>query len=347
MTRHGADGLLVFARSNILGFCGVPLEPSDRLVCGLISAEGEVACIVPEFEADLAGTMPAGHQVVTWKEHEDPYRAVQLAAARLGIERGTILLDGKTWSEACERLERAIPSATLKRDPGVIDDVRIVKTVEQVAAIRRACEDTGRIFPLIRQHLKPGISERDLAESALSALVRAGVHPIGDLIQGGPSAAVPHQPTGRRRLQTGDAVIVDFVARRDGFHGDMTRTFAVESAPEPVVAAYQAVREAQAAAIQAIRPGVSCEEVDRVARDVIERSGFGDYFVHRLGHGIGLDIHEPPYLVRGNATPLAAGMCVTVEPGIYVPAQFGIRIEDVVVVTEDGREVLAAPCRRT
>jgi Xaa-Pro aminopeptidase len=137
-------------------------------------------------------------------------------------------------------------------------------------------------------------------------------------------------------------VIVDFVARRFGYHGDMTRTFSVGAVSDEIVSAYSAVREAQAAAIAAIKPGVTCEDVDRIARDVIEGEGLGDYFTHRLGHGIGLDVHEPPYLVQGNKQKLEIGMCVTVEPGVYVPDQFGIRIEDVIAVTENGCEILSA-----
>lgn len=337
---HGADGLLVFRNTNILGFCGVPLAPSDRLVCALINRDGAMAFVVPGFEAAIAEGILASNEIVDWQEHEDPYAAVAKAARALGIEDGTILLDGHTWLGASTQLAARLPGARLLPDPGVIEAVRITKSPEELAVLRQAGRDTGRIFPIIKRLLRAGITELDLRRESYEQLARAGVTPFGDLIQGGESASIPHQPTGSRRFLQGDAVIVDFAAYRGGYLGDMTRTFAIGEIDEEIRSAYSVVRDAQRAAIEAIRPGAACESIDRAARSIIEKAGLGDFFSHRLGHGVGLDIHEPPYLVRGNAKTLAVGMCVTVEPGVYVPGRFGIRIEDVVAVTDDGCEVL-------
>lgn len=342
MPDHGADGLLVFHRSNIIAFCGVPLAPSDRLVCGLINSDGRVAFVVPAFEAELAASLPPGSEVVTWEESDDPYLATAKAARLLGIDGSRILLDGHIWLDAQIRMQAVLPQAELSADPGVIRKVRITKSDEEVSAIRTACEATGRIYALVGQRLRPGITETELARDVLDQLRKAGVSPHGELIQGGESASIPHLPTGKRRFINGDAVIVDFVAVAGSYHGDMTRTFAVGRPSEEVCAAYATVREAQRAAIRAIKPGATCEHIDQTAREIIERSGLGGYFSHRLGHGIGLDVHEPPYLVAGSKTVLEPGMCVTVEPGVYVPGRFGIRIEDVVVVTDSGSEVLSA-----
>jgi Xaa-Pro aminopeptidase len=337
-----ADGLLVFRKTNILAFCGVPLEPTDRLVCGLINRDGQVALVVPAFEAGMAATLPAGSELVTWQEHQDPYQAAAHAARRLGIDSGRIILDNFTWLSAQQRLAAVLPQATLAIDTDLIETIRMVKTPEEVAAVRAACEDTGKIYPLVAKRLRPGISEVDLQVEVVGPLEKAGLTPFGDLIQGGESASVPHQPTGTRRFRNGDVVIVDFVCARDGYLGDMTRTFAVDGVTEEIKRAYRAVRDAQAAAIDAIRPGVTCESVDAAARAVIERAGLGAFFVHRLGHGIGLDVHEPPYFVQGNSQPLRPGMCITVEPGVYLPGRFGIRIEDVIAVTPSGCDVLTA-----
>lgn len=338
---YGADALLVFRASNILGFCGVPLAPSDRLVCGLVNRDRQVAFVVPAFEADIADTLPAGSHLVCWQEHEDPYAATAEAARLLGVDRGLILLDGHVWMEARDRLQQALPKASLAMDTGLIESIRIVKSTAEIDAIRTACSDTGQIYSLIGRLLRPGLSERELARDVLAMLRARGVTPYGELIQGGENAAVPHGQANGRRFQAGDAVVVDFVAARGGYLGDMTRTFAVGRCDDEVRRAYAVVREAQAAAIDYIKPGVSCESVDGVARSVIERAGLGPYFTHRLGHGIGLDVHEPPYLVRGSKRVLEPGMCVTVEPGVYVPGRFGIRIEDTVAVTADGCDVLS------
>ncbi len=337
---HDADGLLIFRNTNLLGFCGVPLAPSDRLVCALINRDGTLAFIVPAFEAAIADGILSSNEIFDWQEHIDPYAIVAKAAKSLGIAGGTILLDGHTWLDTSTRLIAHLPDARLIPDPGVIETVRIRKTTEELAVVREACRDTGRIFPIIKRALRRGITESDLRREAYDQLIRAGIVPYGELIQGGESASIPHQQTGTRRFIEGDAVIVDFAAYRGGYLGDMTRTFAIGEFDEEIRRAYAVVRDAQKAAIASIHAGVTCESIDHIARSIIGQAGLGDYFVHRLGHGVGLDIHEPPYLVRGNRQTLATGMCVTVEPGVYVPGRFGIRIEDVVAVTDDGCELL-------
>ena len=341
LNEHKAGGLVLFRDSNILGFCGVPLAPSDRLACGLVNADGRVAFVVPAFEAEIADGLPAGSELIAWEEHEDPYAAAAEAARRLGLTTANIFLDGYTWVDTQARFRGALPRAQFELDPGIIDSVRIKKSPEEIEAIRAACEDTGRIYPLIARRLQAGMSELDLSREVMARLRKDGVSPCCDLIQGGTSAAIPHQPSGQRIFRDGEAVIVDFVAKRDSYHGDMTRTFAIGRPESEVKRAYTIVRRAQRAAIEAARPGVTCEAVDRAARAVIEEAGFGEYFVHRLGHGIGLDGHEPPYLVKGNKRRLEPGMCATVEPGIYIPGEFGIRIEDVITITQDGCSVLS------
>lgn len=336
-----ADGLLLFRNSNLLAFTGVPLAPSDRLVCAFLSSDGRIAFVVPHFEADIVRSLPAGSPIMTWRESEDSYAAAASAAASIGLSKGRILVDPHTWIEAHSRLVAAMPGAALVRDVGVIESVRIRKSATEIAAMRAAAQDTGRIYSAMADVLRPGISELDALSEAMERLRGASVTRWGDLVQSGPSASVPHQRTSRRVMQRGDAVIVDFVAQREGYLGDMTRTFAVDSVSDEIYRAYGVVRDAQAAAIEAIRPGVTCEAVDQAARRVIESAGLGDYFVHRTGHGIGIDVHEAPYLVSGNKTVLEPGMVVTVEPGVYLPGRFGIRIEDVVAVTEGGHDVLS------
>jgi Xaa-Pro dipeptidase len=340
LAAHAVDGLFVFRNTNILAFCGVPLAPGDRLVCGLVNADGRAAAVVPAFEAPLLGGLSPGIQLVTWEEHEDPYAAVAEAARLLGITSGTIFLDGHTWTEIQTRLQDVLPGVSLHQDAGVIEAVRITKSPEEIEAICAAARDTCRIYPLVAKRLRAGISEGELGRDVLNQLRGAGLSPWGDLIQGGETASVPHQTAGSRLFQDGDAVIVDFVCQKEGYLADMTRTFALGRPDGDIRRAYAVVRDAQRAAFEAVRPGVTCASVDHAARAVIQRAGLGEYFIHRVGHGIGLDVHEPPYLVRGNQECLKPGMCVTIEPGVYVPGRFGIRIEDVVTVTEDGHQRL-------
>lgn len=335
------EALLFFHPSNILGFVGVPLAPSDRLVCGLMNARGQTALICPAFEAPSPTALPENTIVLTWTEHEDPFQTVSNAARKLGVERGAILLDDRCWTQTQRALTAAMPETRLCDDPGIMVAARMCKSAEEVEAIARACQRVGALYAEVEKRIAPGVSEIGLAVESLAALPDGESLRALPLIQAGSNAATPHRPTGRRLLEDGDCVIVDFYAPRQGYWGDMTRTLAVGRPSDEARSAYRAVRDAHRAGIAACRPGVACEDVDRAARSVIENAGLGEYFIHRLGHGIGLDGHEPPYLVRGNRMPLEAGMCVTVEPGVYVPQQFGIRIEDVVVVTEDGCRVLS------
>ncbi len=339
LSRHGADGLLLFRDTNILGFLGVPLGPSDRLVCGLLNREGQAVILLPSFESDGDSLVLPHGRFCPWEEHQDPYVVLADAAAELGIASGRILLDPHAWVATQDRLAAALPRSTLSMDPGLIEAVRIVKSPEELEAIAAACRDTARIYPLIDRLLRPGVSEIELATEAAFELQRQGCAPQGVLVQGGPNAAVPHGRPGQRPVQSGDLVVVDFVAAKAGYRGDMTRTYVLGEPDSDAVRAYAVVRDAQMAAMDALRPGVTAESVDAAARSVIEQAGLGPFFVHRLGHGIGLDGHEPPFLVQGNRQRLEPGMCVTLEPGVYVPGRFGVRIEDVFTVTPDG-------CRR-
>jgi len=190
--------------------------------------------------------------------------------------------------------------------------------------------------------LKPGQTERQVAADLQVALLRQGTEspPFQPIVVSGPNGALPHAIPGDRPIRSGDMVTIDCGASWNGYVSDITRNLAVGAVDPDLLAIHQIVREANAAGRAAARPGVPAEEVDHAARDVIARAGFGDFFVHRTGHGLGLEIHEPPYIVEGNAEPLQVGMTFTIEPGIYVPGLGGARIEDDVVITEDGAESL-------
>lgn len=341
LTAARADGLFLFQKSNLLGFCGLPLGPSDRLVCGLLNREGRAAVILPAFEAELAGACTKVDCIAAWEEHEDPFAAVANTARVMGLDAGRILLDGHTWLQTHAALKTALPKATLIADGCVVEAARIIKHASEIETIRLACEETAKTYAFVAGRIRSGVAEIDVAEETAQHLRRSGVQLCGLLLQTGQTASVPHAPAGARLIREGDPVVVDCVCTKHGYHGDLTRTLVVGEPDEALRAVYRVVRDAQQAAIGVIRPGVSCEKVDAAARSVIERAGFDRYFTHRLGHGIGLDGHEPPYLRRGNRQKLEPGMCVTVEPGVYLPGRFGVRIEDVVAVTSTGCEILS------
>jgi Xaa-Pro aminopeptidase len=216
-----------------------------------------------------------------------------------------------------------------------------VKDPEEVDKLKRAARYADEAFGRLLQSRLETRTERQVARRLGDLLLETGSDEVTFTIVGaGPNAASPHHDPTAKEIQFGDAVVLDFGGRVDGYCSDISRTVAIGRAPPEFPAVYEAVREAQEEAIRAVRPGVPAEEVDRAAREVIERAGFADLFIHRTGHGIGLEEHEAPYIVEGNDEPLRPGMCFSVEPGVYLPGEFGVRIEDIVTVAEDGAQRL-------
>lgn len=332
--------VLVFAPANMLAFTGTAHASSDRITCGAVTAEGQVVVICPAFERPAVEAAAGIATIHTWEEHEDACACFAAALRRAGVRSGTLGVDGRIWLDYLHRFERALDGLATRSAEPLLREVRLCKSPAEQAALRAAHRKGERIFLALRDGLlRAGPSEAELARELLVRFEPEGLR-VGPLIQSGPNGAIPHNPPGERRLQAGDTVVVDSVIRWHGYTSDLTRTFAL-GAPSPRARqAYRVVRAAQAAAIAAARPGVPCCELDRIAREVIAQGGFGPFFTHRLGHGIGIECHEPPYLNGGNPEPLRVGMCLTIEPGVYVPGEFGIRIEDDIIITADGCELI-------
>lgn len=332
--------VLVFDTSNMLAFTGTPHASSDRLACAAVTRDGDVRVVCPAFERSAVARAESIASVHTWEEHEDPYRCFAEALAQAGVRSGKLGVDGRIWLQSWYRVIAACEPLELCLAEALIREVRICKSPAEQDLLRGAHRRGERVFLKLSEMMRPGISELELQGELSAHFSRQGLK-LSPMIQSGPNGAIPHNPTGQRILQPGDTVVVDSVTVARGYHNDLTRTYAVGQPPHRAKEAYQAVRRAQAAAIEAARPGVRCGELDRIARQVIGEAGFGECFIHRLGHGIGLECHEPPYLVRGNEEELRPGMCMTVEPGIYVRGEFGIRLEDEILITEDGCELIS------
>lgn len=339
MSAEDLVAVLVFHPSNMLAFTGTPHAASDRLTCGAVTREGEVHVICPAFERPAVAGAESIATVHTWEEHEDPYRCFAEALRRAGVRSGRLGLDGRIWLRAWQAFGDACDGLRLEPAEALLREVRIIKSPAAQELLRAAQRSGEQVFFKLREMIRPGVSELELYRDLQAHFDRQGLA-VDPMIQSGPNGAVPHNPPGRRRLQEGDNLVVDSVIAVDGFNNDLTRTFAIGEPSPRAKQAYQAVRRAQAAAIEAAGPGVECGELDRIVRAIITEAGFGEFFTHRLGHGIGIEGHEPPYLVGGNTEKLRPGMCVTVEPGTYVPGEFGVRIEDDLLITENGCEVI-------
>ncbi len=335
--------IIVTFPPNLLAFTGCAHWSYDRLTCGAVTRDGTVISLCPAFERPLLDDAARVATVHTWREHEDAYVRFLEILRDAGVRSGLLGVDGRMWLEVLQRFTsaaaRVLPDLQVISAESLLREVRICKTPAEQAAMQTAHHQGEQAFLALRELIRPGVSEIELCRTITARFQDTGMNVV-PLIQSGPNASSPHHATGGRLLQEGDAVVVDSVIQYQGYTNDLTRTFAVGTPAPRVREAYRAVRAAQAAAIAAARPGVPCRRLDEIARQVIAEAGFGPYFLHRLGHGIGIECHEPPYLVGGNDEILRPGMCMTIEPGIYVAGEFGIRIEDDILITPTGCDVL-------
>jgi Xaa-Pro aminopeptidase len=305
----------------------------------VLPVSGEATLVVPRLEAPRVEERPDVFALRPWDETEDPVAIVAGLAGR----PATAAVGDRTWARFVLDLQRQLPGTSWRRASEITGPLRAVKGQDEVAALRRAAEAADRVAAALQAGDIPlvGRTEADVSAELGRRLVEEGHARVNFAIVGsGPNAASPHHEPGERIVEVGDSIVCDFGGTMAGYCSDITRTFVVGEPPADLVDLYDVLFEAQEQAVRAARVGVTCEQVDAAARSVIAAAGYGDYFIHRTGHGIGLEEHEDPYLVSGNATPLAPGHAFSVEPGIYLPGRCGARIEDIVVATEDGPERL-------
>jgi Xaa-Pro aminopeptidase len=336
----GMDALLLTPGADLRYVSGYDAKQLERLTCLVIPARGEPALVVPRLELAAAQASPAsglGLEMIAWEETEDPYA---LIARRLGPVQVVGLAD-QMWALMVLKLRDAMPGARQVLASSALRELRMRKTPAEVAALREAGAAIDRVHARVPGWLKAGRTEREVGTLIAEAILAEG-HTQVDfvIVASGPNAASPHHEVSDRVLRPGDAVVVDIGGMMpSGYRSDCTRTYAIGEPPAGFLAYYQVLKDAQEAAYEAVQPGVRAEAIDAAAREPIARAGYGAAFIHRTGHGIGLESHEDPYIVAGNTEPLAPGIAFSIEPGIY-PGPNGARIEDIVVCTENGAERL-------
>jgi Xaa-Pro aminopeptidase len=336
----GLGALLLTPGPDLRYVTGYDAQQLERLTCLAVPAAGDPFLVVPRLELPAAQASPAGGaglEIVAWDETDDPYA---LVTRRLGPVSSVGLAD-RMWAMMVLRFRAALPAAQLGLASTALRGLRSRKSPAEVAALREAGAAIDRVHAAVPGWLRPGRTELEVAVDVAAAISSEG-HVRADfvIIASGPNAASPHHEPSSRVLRPGDAVVVDIGGTMpSGYCSDCTRVYAIGAPPAEFTAYYEVLRGAQEAACEVVRPGVTAEAVDAAARVPITEAGYGAEFVHRTGHGIGLETHEDPYIVAGNAEPLAPGMAFSVEPGIY-PGPHGARIEDIVVCTEQGYERL-------
>lgn len=334
------DALLIAPGSDLRYLIGQAGGSFERLTTLVVPADGTPALVVPKLEAPGYADVPTdelGVELLTWVDGDDPYA---LVADRLG-KPGRVAVSDFTPALHVLALRAALREAEQTLAGPVVRELRMRKDAAEIASLRDAGAAIDRVHARVHEWLRPGRTEAEVGADIAAAIVEEG-HVQADfvIVGSGPNGASPHHDVSDRVIEKGDVVVVDIGGPLPaGYNSDSTRTYAVgEPRDADVTETYAVLQRAQAAAVAAVKPGVTAEAVDAAARDVIAEAGFGEYFIHRTGHGIGLDVHEEPYIIAGNALPLEPGMAFSVEPGIYQPGRWGARIEDIVIVTEDGVE---------
>ena len=342
---HGAGALLVGVGADLRWLIGYEAMPLERLTLLVVPRDGTPAMLVPRLEmprAALAPGVAAGLvRTIAWDETADPFG---LVPGIVGPAMGRLLVSDRLWATFLLRLQAAFPGAPFGLASTALRELRMAKDADEVALLRAAAHAADRAVMAIARGRLVDRSEADVAREVRDRLVDAGHDAAAFWIVGsGPNSASPHHEPGDRRIGQCEPVVLDIGGHVGGYGSDITRTVWVGdgSPPDPeFVRLYDVVRRANAAGVAAVRPGVPCEDVDAAARSVVEDAGYGPAFLHRTGHGIGLEEHEDPYLVAGNVEPLREGHAFSIEPGIYLEGRFGARVEDIVVCSTVGADVL-------
>lgn len=335
MKDQGIDLLVVGPSSDLRYLTGYDAHLSERLNLFILPVSGTPALVVPVLEAPLARIADPLAEIHPWSETENPIDlAAGLAAA---FSPTTISVSDQLWSGFLLKLQSSMPGVSWVSALDVIKPLRVTKDereIELMAEVSRLTDEAWDEF--IEGGPLSGLTELQAMERLAGLMLKRGLNASFGICASGPNSASPHHHTGDRVIEQGDSVIFDWGSTIEGYHSDVTRTVFVGEPTEKFRKVYDIVRRANQAALDAVKPGVACQEIDRAARDLITAEGFGEYFIHRVGHGLGMDVHEEPYMVGGNTTPLQIGMVFSDEPGIYIEGEFGVRIEDSVVVTENG-----------
>ncbi|MEB8339228.1 aminopeptidase P family protein [Streptomyces endophyticus] len=341
----GLAGVLVAPGPDLVWLTGyhVPAD-TERLTLLVLAADQEPTLVVPTLEAPDAAKA-AGADAMTLRDWTDGKNPYDVTAPLLDVT-GRFGVSDNAWAMHLLGLQKTLPETSYVSLTEALPMLRGVKDAAELERLAAAGAAADATYEEIKKLAFAGRKENDIARELAGLLKRFGHSQVDFTVVGsGPNGANPHHEASDRVIQDGDMVVLDFGGLKHGYGSDTTRTVHVGEPTDEERKVHDIVREAQTAACDAVRPGIACQDVDRVARKVITDAGYGEYFIHRTGHGIGVTTHEPPYMIEGEKQELVPGMCFSVEPGVYLPGRFGVRVEDIVTVTEDGGRRLNATAR--
>ena len=340
------DAVILNPGSTLTYLTGLHFHLMERPVVLLFAKDQNPAIVLPELELQKVASLPYKLQVFAYPENPSEWdNAFRKAAQALGLDGKRIGVEPRQLRLLeFHHVKSSAPEADFPDGSNVLAGLRLRKEQAEVEAMRKAVKIAQSALEATLPSIKVGMTEKELSSELVTQLLKQGSEPempFSPIVSGGPNSANPHASPSERKLQAGDLLVIDWGATYDGYISDLTRTFAVGEVDEEYRKIHKIVQESNAAGRAAARPGVPCANVDVAARDVIEKSGYGKYFTHRTGHGIGMEGHEEPYMRGDNMQILEPGMAFTVEPGIYLPGRNGVRIEDNVVITDTGADVLS------
>lgn len=353
MAEQKIDALLLTGGTSLVYFSGIQWGLSERLFGLVIPRAGEPFVVCPAFEEDRAreqfATSPftGTADVRTWEEHESPYERVAQGLKDRGVAAGRLGIEETVRHMFSDGIAQAVPALRLVSGTPVTAGCRVVKDQHELALMKIASAVTLKAYEAAWQALKEGMTQQDFQRLIAAAHDKLG-YPGGASVQTAEFSALPHGSIQPQVIREGTIILIDGGCSVEGYVSDISRTFVLGKPTDKMKAVFDIEFAAQTAALKAARPGVPCEAVDAAARKVIEDGGYGPgykYFTHRVGHGMGMDGHEWPYLVKGNTLPLAPGMTFSDEPGIYIPGEFGVRLEDDMFITENGAELMTPQSR--
>ena len=347
MSENRIDALMLTGGTSMDYFTGMRWGNSERLTAAIIPVRGSAFIVTPKFEEERTleqarlGPLGAGTQVLTWEEDESPYQRVAEGLRAAGIATGALGIEETVKFVFSHEVGAAAPNVRIVSGTPVTAGCRVVKDEHELALMRHASLVTLKAYEAAYKSLKEGMTQSDFARLVSQAHERLG-YSGGAGVQVGEFSALPHGSATPQVVREGSILLIDGGCKVEGYSSDLSRTFVLGKPTDKMKQVFELEHAAQTAALKAARPGVQCQAVDAAARKVIVDGGFGPgykYFTHRVGHGMGMDGHEWPYLVKGNTLPLAPGMTFSDEPGIYIPGEFGVRLEDDMYITETGAEL--------
>lgn len=338
MNAHGLDTLVLTPGAAMRYLTGFSEHGFERLLCLVVPDDRDLLFLTPALNAAQTRANPAQiADVRVWDDGQGWAGLLSEVGKELALDIGIVGLDDEMPARFVLRIGELLPTALLKSAAPAFANVRAQKDAGELASLQHAADATDALIAVAFAACTEGASEMDVALAITSHTARMGsTASFEPIVAAGANGASPHHHTGKSVIKQGDVMVLDFGAKADGYCGDITRVVAVGHATDEARRVYDVVYRAYRAGVDAVRPGATGHDVDAAARKVITDAGYGEFFIHRTGHGIGLDDHEPPNMVAGNRTPLAPGNCFSIEPGIYLPGKFGVRLENIVTVQDDG-----------